>query len=51
MMLAATAYCFAFCLLGLALAYQFDLASGASIIAVAALTFFAVRCVHLWRAA
>lgn len=50
MMLLASAYCFVFCLLGLALAYQFDLASGASIIAVAALAFFAIRLVHLWRA-
>lgn len=36
-------YCMAFCLLGLVAAYQFDLSSGAAIIAVAALSFFVIQ--------
>lgn len=49
MMFAATMYCLLFCFLGLAVAYRFDLASGASIIAVAAATYFAVRFVQMWK--
>ncbi|GFM35880.1 metal ABC transporter permease [Desulfovibrio psychrotolerans] len=41
MMLAATGWSILFCLGGLALSYRFDLTSGASIIAVAAVCFFA----------
>lgn len=41
MMLVATLYSAAFCLAGLWLSYAFDLTSGASIIAVATLAFFA----------
>lgn len=43
MMVLATLWCLAFCLLGLAAAYALDLASGAAIIAVASLAFFASR--------
>jgi zinc transport system permease protein len=50
MMAAATGYCFVFCMIGLAAAYQFNLASGASIIAVASASFFAVKLFQAWRA-
>ena len=36
-------YCMAFCLLGLVVAYHFDLSSGAAIISVAATAFFAIK--------
>ncbi len=49
MMVLATLYCFVFSMLGLWVAYQFDLASGASIIAVSAATFFGTRCVQSWK--
>lgn len=49
MMILATVYCFVFSMLGLGVAYQFDLASGASIIAVAAVSFFGVRLFQAWR--
>jgi len=49
MMVLATLNCFVFSMLGLWVAYQFDLASGASIIAVSAATFFAARCLQSWR--
>ncbi len=43
MMIAAVGWCLLFTMLGLAAAFQFNLSSGASIIAVASLSFFAVR--------
>ncbi len=43
MMLRATAWSLAFCLAGLAAAYTLNVSSGASIIAVAAMTFFVVQ--------
>jgi zinc transport system permease protein len=43
MMLGASLWCLVFCMLGLGLAWQFDLASGAAIIAVAAASFFIIR--------
>ena len=43
MMVKAACCCLAFSVTGLAAAYHFDLASGAAIIAVASLTFFATR--------
>jgi zinc transport system permease protein len=49
MMIAATGYCFVFCMLGLAAAYRFDLASGAAIIAVASASFFIIRLIQMMR--
>jgi len=49
MMVAATGYCFVFCMLGLAAAYRFDLASGAAIIAVASASFFLIRLIQMMR--
>jgi zinc transport system permease protein len=43
MMAAASLWAIGFCLVGLAVAYRFDLTSGASIIAVATLTFALMR--------
>lgn len=50
MMFGATACCFLFTVIGLALAYQFDLSSGAAIIAVASVCFFLVRLIQARRA-
>jgi zinc transport system permease protein len=49
MMLYAAGYCIVFSMLGLAAAYRFDLSSGASIIAVAAVSFFVIRTFQAWR--
>ncbi len=50
MMVLASLWCFAFCMSGLAASYALNLSSGASIIAVAALTFFASRLPRAWKA-
>jgi len=49
MMVLSTLWCFVFCMTGLTASYALDLSSGAAIIAVAALAFFATRTARAWR--